>query len=71
MALEVDEIKVPTDDPLHPAGHHTILEWGLARILSFPPLLQAFEGFCLKALCIEVRPSCLARFGFCFATSRF
>lgn len=30
-------------------------EGGLGRILDFPPLLKAFEEFCLKALCIEVR----------------
>lgn len=54
VAVEVDDRKSITDSQ-HPAGHDALLEGGLERVLTFPPLLQAFEGFCLKALCIEVR----------------
>lgn len=31
------------------------VEGGLEQILNFPPLLRAFDDFCVKALCIEVR----------------
>ena len=37
----------------HKSGRSTF-GGGLERILNFPPLLNAFEDYCLKALCIEV-----------------
>ena len=58
VAVDVDESKAPADLKQHPAGRHGLFEGGLERILSFSPLLQAFEDFCLKALCIEVRQPC-------------
>lgn len=34
---------------------HLRVDGGLEQILNFPPLLLAFDDFCVKALCIEVR----------------
>ena len=48
------------DDPksLTTQRHSTCrlsVDGGLEQILTFPPLLRAFEDFCVKALCVEVR----------------
>lgn len=56
VAVDVHEKSKPPAELQHPAGR-ALLDSGLDRILSFPPLLQEFEKFCLKALCIEVRPT--------------
>lgn len=55
MVVDVNEGNSSTVQRRSAGNKLEVTESGLEWILSFPPLLQAFERFCVKALCIEVR----------------